>query len=236
MNYYAIESLICSTEGFTCDHCDLKEVLAISELMLKYFTTATLNRFPRSITILKAVEVKNDLVCALDLPDSSDPMYYTRNFIEERLQAFSKEGINALSMASATLARNDAKDTRENEVNDFHLPAWEREELALMVLRKHDLHFDYHCELQNCGNQCIFIREKCSNGDCSVIYSKKWFAEHDSVCPYKKVDCERRCGVLIERMNMEKHMTTTCSLMPVTCHFAEFGCKEGTLSYYFIMA
>ena len=42
-----------------------------------------------------------------------------------------------------------------------------------------DINFEFHCNKPNCGNDCIFAPEACTNEGCTVIYSRKWASRHD---------------------------------------------------------
>ena len=98
--------------------------------------------------------------------------------------------------------------------------------MAKAYLRRFDTSFDFHCDKENCGSNCLFAYELCPNVDCGVRFSRKWAGQHDSVCPQKMVECERSCGRSVMRRLMKNHLADECILRPVLCTFSAFGCES----------
>merc|ERR1711991_50405 len=63
----------------------------------------------------------------------------------------------------------------------------------------------------------------------SAVYSRKYTMDHDAICPYKIVQCQRECGDTFPRRLQEKHMNEVCPLRPVPCPMADIGCTADLL-------
>ena len=82
--------------------------------------------------------------------------------------------------------------------------------------------------LINFYHYCI-APEACLSSGCSVVYSRKYTMDHDAICPYKIVQCQRECGDTFPRRLQEKHMNEACPLRPVLCPMADIGCAADLL-------
>lgn len=113
------------------------------------------------------------------------------------------------------------------EIAQFWFAPRERKEVALMLIRHHDLKNQFHCSVQRCGAECEFIRISCPNEGCPKELSRIRLQRHDDVCEYKCVPCTRTCGDVVQRRLMQVHLSDSCELLPVQCTFVEFGCHCG---------
>eukprot|EP01039_Chlorochromonas_danica_P001241 gene1240-1353_t len=62
--YFDVNTL-CEAGEITCDHCDLQEVVKLSELFLIKLVEASLNKHPRMLTGSKVVALKNEMIAIL---------------------------------------------------------------------------------------------------------------------------------------------------------------------------
>jgi hypothetical protein len=133
------------------------------------------------------------------------------------------EGGSPFSVLSAAVNSSPNKletaTKRFAHCNEVVYPAKERDLLARTIIRKHDTQNTYHCNKKNCGNDCIFAPVCCPNENCDVIYSLKWAAKHDEICPHKIVGCYRECGETFPRRTTDTHLDYVCALRPVPCPF-----------------
>ena len=92
---------------------------------------------------------------------------------------------------------------RALDLDRFIFPADERTLLAKILIRKYDSQFEFHCNSKNCGANCIYAPFYCGNDGCTTVLSLKWKSQHDSVCPFKVVECPRQCGEVCSRRSVQ---------------------------------
>ncbi|KNC84087.1 hypothetical protein SARC_03680 [Sphaeroforma arctica JP610] len=73
-------------------------------------------------------------------------------------------------------------------------------------------------------SECSFRPFSCESPECGVMVSVKNYPDHDSVCPWKRLSCEQGCGLVLQRQEMKKHMTTVCPRKPISCPYKRLGC------------
>jgi homogentisate solanesyltransferase len=222
----------------TCDHCDLQEVEKLTKTLSEKLTQASINRHPRSISERKINILKNDILASLQLltevatstakaaAASSNMTPYSFENTIEILDNFIVRSRTTFAMASSMLGSGDAVDNwhiRLQEVSKYFAED-ERTELARLIIRKHDSHYNFHCDQRNCGPGCIFAVEQCIHKGCFVCYSRKYTQQHDCICPEKPLPCERTCGEIIVRKEMLHHVQDECILRPVRCPYECTGC------------
>lgn len=214
--------------AFTCDHCDMEEVERISAVLLQGLAAATLKAHPRSLTEAKCNKVKSLMLSALHL--RGDPIsagQFSTKIIASRLEEFTNDAGSAWSSVSGFLAGGSPLEMvgrRTADLAHAYFTHEERRVVAGLVIRKHDMNFQYHCDKANCGQSCEFRRETCPNEHCGSVYSAKWCDEHDKVCPQKILPCPRQCGDHCTRRLMPNHLGQACSLRPAQCPYKDLGC------------
>lgn len=214
--------------AFTCDHCDLEEVERISAVLLQALASASLKAHPRNLTEAKVNKVKSQMLSALQL--RGDPIaagHFSSKAIASRLEEFSNEAGSAWSSVSGLLAGGSPLEMigrRTADLAHAYFTHEERRLVAGLVIRKHDLSYQYHCDTAGCGQMCVFRRETCPNEHCGTVYSAKWRDEHDKVCPQKTLPCPRTCGDSCTRRMMSSHLAQACSLRPAQCPYKDLGC------------
>jgi homogentisate solanesyltransferase len=239
-------SLVTDTTGFTCDYCDLQEVEMLTKMFLDKLTAASINRHPRNISERKINALKNEMMDILQLPTSPatvtasktapsttspspamTPYFSTKT--SDILDSFISSCRTTLAMASSVFRSGDAADNFTQRQQDVarYFAMEERVEWAKLVLRKHDVEYNFHCSVRNCGPSCIFAVESCPNVGCCVYFSRKWAEAHDAVCPEKILGCPRTCGECLQRKRMDMHLRDDCILRPITCTYHSVGCKHG---------
>lgn len=243
-------SSIADGSKFTCDHCDLQEVEKLLKVLLDKLTSASISRHPRSISERKVNALRNEMLNALQLltPSSGSDASsvsstaaagastkdismtpYFFNKVSEILDNLITRSRTALSMASSVFSSGDTVDNwnqRQQEIaRQFAYE--ERYELAKLIIRQHDVEYNYHCTEQNCGSSCIFAIETCPNVGCGVLYSRKWATQHDDICPEKILSCPRICGEHRMRKQIDDHLVTDCILRPIKCPYHGAGCVKG---------
>eukprot|EP01134_Creolimax_fragrantissima_P000348 CFRG0348T1 len=72
--------------------------------------------------------------------------------------------------------------------------------------------------------ECNLRPFACESPECDTILSVRYYKAHDKVCPYKRLTCDQGCGEIIQRQEMRKHMTTICSMKPISCPYKRLGC------------
>eukprot|EP01033_Poteriospumella_lacustris_P012154 gene12154-8696_t len=144
------------------------------------------------------------------------------------LDSFISSCRTTLAMASSVFRSGDAADNFTQRQQDVarYFAMEERVEWAKLVLRKHDVEYNFHCSVRNCGPSCIFAVESCPNVGCCVYFSRKWAEAHDAVCPEKILGCPRTCGECLQRKRMDMHLRDDCILRPITCTYHSVGCKH----------
>lgn len=243
-------SLVTDTTGFTCDYCDLQEVETLTKMFLDKLTAASINRHPRNISERKINALKNEMMDVLQLSFTSSaattnktapatttpspsmtPYFSTKT--SDILDSFITSCRTTLAMASSVFKSGDASDNFTQRQQDVarYFAMEERVEWAKLVLRKHDVEYNFHCSVRNCGPSCIFAVESCPNVGCCVYFSRKWAEAHDAICPEKILGCPRTCGVCLQRKRMDMHLRDDCILRPITCTYHSVGCKHGKWVY-----
>jgi len=200
----------------------------LSSILLNTLTAASLKAHPRQFSEPKCNILKSQLVQALgfDKPPITMGMYCAKQ-IYERLEAFASGTGSAWASMSGVLGNAtgmEAVGRRTADIANTFFSHEERREIAGLIIRKHDLLHQYHCDVAQCGEECIFKVEACTNEGCHVLFSRKWAADHDLICPQKNVHCERECGDMVMRRKMRRHLDQACALRRVDCPFLEIGC------------
>jgi len=218
----------------TCDHCDLSEKNRLSNQLLNVLATVCSREGSSHISEPKVVEYKTKLYDILNISPSMDRLTY--NQLISRIYAFVSSNNTMWRQASSSLFSND--ETRSdhiisitNQLNSFYFQYDERNELVSLLIRKHDIEYQYHCEINNCGEKCRFRPVTCPNDGCHEVISLLWVDRHDSQCPFKIIACERECGDHVIRREMESHLASGCPLRPVLCPFNEVGCDITELTH-----
>ena len=111
--------------------------------------------------------------------------------------------------------------------------------VGLYILRKN--HIENECVFQkiNClnkGCECKFMRKEQKEHDkiceyllvecekCKNLITKKEFNNHYLICPKEKINCE--CGKVFYREEKENHSKTECPFVEIICPFNIYGCNE----------
>jgi homogentisate solanesyltransferase len=215
----------------TCDYCDVQKVKDLSDVLLQVLSTASIRKHPRSISWIKVNELKNDLITALKFKSKPKGIVIS----ESNMHHFANESSTTWSLASAAFISSDQQllnsANRIIEIDDTYFRTDERNALARLIIRYHDYDYEFHCPTPNCGDNCLFLPQRCPNNECHVIVAKRWLDRHDEVCPFKIISCTRECGDSFVRYQLENHLNTVCPLRPVRCHFHEVGCDVGTFIF-----
>ena len=69
---------------------------------------------------------------------------------------------------------------------------------------------------------CMYCDKYCSNNE--DVTTKHW-----SLCAYYPVHCPNECGKILQRQNLEIHISSTCPLAEIDCDFSDVGCKTHLL-------
>jgi len=215
--------------ALTCDWCDLDEVENVSSVLLHALAVASVRAHPRNLTEQKCNKLKTELVNFLSLRggDLISTGQYSHKVVASRLEEFSKGTGSAWSAVSSLVASGSPIEIlgrRTADIAGAYFSHEERRVLAGLVIRKHDVTFQYHCDKPGCGAACEFRIEKCPHDGCGTVYSSKWAQEHDSVCPQKIIPCTRVCGDSCIRRLMQKHLSFACPLRPSECPYKDLGC------------
>ena len=189
-----------------CDHCDVGETDKVAQMLLEKLARASIMRHPRVLTAQSMNMLKNDfLQCVLNPPgnvygNGSRRGHFFGDYSYEATSRMADDFCNGCagiaSFASSTLVDNPQGELNKRMdllVKRYFLPL-EARELAKLLLRRLDSEYRYHCDVVGCGDDCVFAPETCPHLDCSVSYSRKSAAMHDTACPHKVLDCERGCG------------------------------------------
>jgi len=195
----------------------------------------SIRKHPRYLSEPKINAIKDGLISALRLNEESSKLDedYTCDVIKKILDEQISLGFNHWAIASSVFTGQgmEYQAHRGSEImKNFSI--LERNELSKLIIRKFDRKNNYHCNVKHCGEKCLFARESCKNANCGVIYSRKWAQKHDAICPEKLIECDRLCGELVVRKNMATHLEVSCTLRPITCPFAGFGCSSGSFLYF----
>lgn len=217
----------------TCDHCDLAERDKLASKLLQVMATVSSRDGGRTVSESKIYTLKNRLLELVNLAPAAERMPIFNLY--SRIDAFPESNKSMWRQASTSMGfKDENQETISNHLNDLESRFFqldERNEIATILLRKHDTLNEYHCNTINCGNECIFRPIKCPNAGCPDTTSFKWCSAHDELCPYKVVECKRCCGDSFARRAMDSHLQHACPLRPVMCPFHDMGCNITELTH-----
>ena len=90
------------------------------------------------------------------------------------------------------------------------------ENCNLLIMKEH---------LDNHIKECDYRNVECQ--DCHNNFPFKILIEqHSSVCEKKKIECPQKCGLIIERGNIDKHIKDDCDCTFKECCFNKYGCSD----------
>lgn len=220
--------LLADFGSFTCDHCDLEELERLSAVLLNSLAQASLKAYPRNFTEAKCNKLKSSLIASLSLRgEFIHNGLYSSKVVASRLESFVGTLGNAWSAVSSMVSSGSPLEMlgrRTADIAHMHFSHEERRVIAGLIIRKHDINFEYHCPIPSCGHSCEYRVESCPNHQCGVIFSAKWASNHDAVCPQKILPCERACGDTCSRRLMVTHLDQACPLRPANCPYLDLGC------------
>ncbi len=150
----------------------------------------------------------------------------------EKLNGYVSNNVSSWKRATSFMSSNNIINNgisaRVEEILNSH-SFDELPEITLALIRRHDIENEFHCQKVKCGKSCIFTPKHCPNEGCHEIYPIKWESKHDAECPFKVIECIRKCGDTFQRRLTDTHLHSICPLRPVDCPFNEFGCIVGKL-------
>lgn len=218
--YIILENTICNDETHTCQSCDMKQLEALSTMLMDLFYGAYTARYSaKDLKVLKVIKMKNLFVDAL--MKANNVRSFDFNSVAQMMVEFAN---SQKPRSHNTLARFNPADAFCRQVEQ-HFPLLERWGLARATLRKYDSMHEYHCNINFCGASCPFAVQRCPHEGCQVRFSKRWWGEHDAVCPFKIVPCPLLCGMFVARRSTQEHTANSCIMRPVPCPYARIGCN-----------
>lgn len=105
--------------------------------------------------------------------------------------------------------------------------------LARRLLVAFDSALSAHCAEaagESHAAACKFRALPCTNEGCSAVFSALHEGRHDTLCEFKIVDCEQKCGVTLRRRDMRAHCDGPCDLRRVKCAYSAVGCDKPVLA------
>ena len=212
------------SSSFTCHYCDLEKLEDISDLLLESLSIVSIYKLGRQLpNITKLNPIKTTLVQLFSL--YSNDNLFNINDIENMVEKFSKSHKDMWNSSWAADDLNDEIEKRKVYLNTTFFKYDERIALAKAIIHKYDTNYFFHCRIRHCNEQsCEFQHVQCINIGCPSVVSKCWSSKHDTICPYKIVNCTRNCGDTVCRKDMYNHLTYACILRAVHCPFADLGC------------
>ncbi|KAF5473401.1 hypothetical protein F2P56_010013 [Juglans regia] len=173
--------------------------------------------------------------------ESDHPFDIISDFVDD----FSNSKRNLFSRVSGWLLSEKREDKvddfiQEMEINGFWLLDG-REAIAQTLLKNVDFKNAFHCnmkfnsseELDAHIHHCSFRSMTCINEGCNARFCARHLDKHDSVCPFKIIQCEQKCSDRIIRHEMDRHCITVCPMKLVNCPFYAVGCQS-TIPYCMI--
>ena len=208
----------------------MEEIERLSAVLLHALAAASLRAHPRNLIEAKCNKLKTALIqqhLSLRSGDLVPSGLYSSKVLASRLEQFAKESASAWSAVSGMVASGSPLEMlgrRTADIAQAYFSHEERRVLAGLIIRRHDLTLQYHCGAPGCGSGCEFRVERCPHDGCAAVYSAKWAAQHDAVCPQKPLPCERGCGDGCLRRLMQTHLAQACPLRPAACPYRDLGC------------
>lgn len=180
----------------------------LSDKLLEALTTSSLHENPSDVlSDADTNRLKDLLMGTLGLASICDVMDLKE--IHMRLDKFMIRVLNKKSAWSQAMSifsgdyDPELLPRRALDLDKFIFPQQERALLAKILIRKYDSEFKFHCDVANCGANCVYAPYTCVNDGCTTVLSLKWKDRHDEECPYKTVECSRQCGVFVSRRSMQ---------------------------------
>ncbi|KAL7118050.1 hypothetical protein ACP275_03G111200 [Erythranthe tilingii] len=165
---------------------------------------------------------------------SDDPYDIISDFIDD----FASSKRNFFSKVSGWLLSERREDriddfVQEMEINGFWLLN-RRESVAQTLLKNVDFKNIHHCsmnfksaeDVEEHKLSCGFRTMICTNEGCNARFTAAQSDQHDSVCPFKILQCEQKCEDFIMRREMDRHCITVCPMKLVKCPFYSVGCHS----------
>lgn len=239
---------------YHCDLYDAEIVHKIAQAFLPGLasacvdnTTGGLFKSPGSV----AVEVRKEMVgyltqrsetfvaesVTLDGHPEVEIPEHPYDIISNHIDDFAGSKRNFFSKVSTWLLSDRREDriddfVQEMEMNGFWLIG-RREAVAKTLLRNVDFKNEYHCnkkfnsaqDLSDHIPKCHFRTIICTSEGCNARFCAAHLEEHDSICPFKIIQCEQKCSDEIMRRDMDRHCITACPMKLVNCSFYPVGCQ-----------
>ena len=142
----------------TCDHCDLSEIEKIDNELLLKISEMTLKvdsmRLPTAPVINP---IKEKLITDIMSAESMGiPALY------KTISAFQVQGQS--SWGKLFTHRDKTEFDLPNRIAEVKSGYFEESALlAQVIIRKHDVGFEYHCNTRNCGSACVFAPQACAH-------------------------------------------------------------------------
>lgn len=212
-------------EAPVCQHCDLSAVDRLVPLFLeKLYLAIEITHKSKGINARNVAVLKSALIQALLAPDDAygTSMYIESDMIRRCDQFVAAQMVKSGLSRVPTLTPTDVV-TGTGALGAL-FPLAERQGLARAVIRHFDRAHQYHCGTADCGSQCDFAAHACPNAGCAERFSRRHWADHDAVCPFKIVQCPLTCGELVVRNGITNHAAQNCVRREVTCPYHHIGC------------
>ncbi|KAG9451819.1 hypothetical protein H6P81_004723 [Aristolochia fimbriata] len=241
---------------FSCGLCDAELVHKLAQVLLMGLSAACVDNttgdlFKTPATV--AVDMRREMV---DYVTGRSETFVAETVIEEGnedaevldnpteivslfLDDFASSKRNLLGRVSNWLISERREDkidefVQEMEANGFWLVE-RRESVAEILLKNVDYKCLYHCDVkcESMGDlvdhkdECGFRVLSCNSEGCRASFCAKHLDKHESVCPFKLLQCEQKCPEIIMRCEMDKHCLTICPMKLTNCPFHQVGCQAG---------
>lgn len=103
-------------------------------------------------------------------------------------------------------------------------------------LQKDCLQEEIECPNEECKARIIrgmkdVHLSQCQNKNIECAYCKmkikfNEIEKHLSECVKLKIECPQKCGELIEKENVDHHISNSCKMTPINCPFIKYGCND----------
>ncbi|KAJ0249433.1 TRAF-type domain-containing protein [Hirschfeldia incana] len=243
--------------SFHCDLYDTELVHKISQTLLPGLSTACVDnttgdifRSPGSV----AADIRKEMIDYLTLRSETfvaehivlqgggsdaEASHHPFDIVSDFIDDFATSKRNLFSRVSGWLLSERREDNiddfaQEMEISGFWLSD-HRQGLAQTLLKNVDFKNLSHCEMKFQTEEevaghalsCGYRTMDCENEGCNAVFCKKQMEVHDSVCPFKIVQCEQGCDESgIMRREMDRHCITVCPMKLVNCAFRAVGCLD----------
>ncbi len=212
--------------GGTCDHCDIKEISLISNKLLDALCQASLHEYPGIDCPPDPYinRLKDDLMDMIGFgsisPTSSSPSLGIHSHTNhsasvtlkeilgrlDRFQSYVIERKSFWSTAASLFSSDYSPDqfpVRAAHLSSGVFPPSERELMASSLIRRYDEQFEYHCSVSHCGEKCKYSLHACQNEGCNARYTLRDQKEHEEICQFQLIACQRECEEMIKRKDMQ---------------------------------